>query len=863
MKIRNITPDLFGQFQSAKPLDLPDSPMVVVYGDNEVGKTTYADMAVTLMSPTYDKDLLSRYGGFRAPLKGSIKITGGKDSVTVRFKTDAAIPQKSGVANKRMVDVQNDLWEQMQKIQATIIRNIFRVSSDEITVGTSSKEKFDAYGLGDREGTSIRKTLEKYEAGQKEASREAKGLRGTIVESNSQLRDAQKSTNNHDRVLGEILKLENQIEEIQRKENIERRRQDQVAFCQGAQGTISDGKSAEFELEQIKVDGFLIDTQFSQIEERIRQIIINIEELRIDSIQRELDRLQSDLNTATDAVNASLAPLRLSQEDIVKNPSIMNNQAIVEIQNLLVEKALKRAGLEEESKEQEINGRRNDLIKKSQERVSADANWKKFNLGVTAQEYLASPRISAPISTQSMKSRFLSWSYLIPIIGAGFLLLPISNKQIVGIGISIAYLILLVLLRRTSSPVIVEQGSVGSEQSGAIVILNAANRVNGAEIAQDIEDRAIQDLELDEKERISKISGLSVGIQDILNQHHIRFETSSNVQMFRDYFENLRSTAKKCADETAVIGQVSNQEAELRRAQERLVHLNKEVEEIFLTVGIPFGKAFFASASGAVLALRKLTEDFARQLTLRKKITAKNQLSNGRGDEKEIQLLMESTPDELIRIRDDSAGLLTVLIEDRKKLENDRRIKNGEREILENSSQMSDLRSGLGYLEEQIQDQHLLELQFAIQAHLLRKYATKRAEESKPELVKKVQLMVLKVADDWESLEFPTNDEGIIEDIKVKYKNGSTVSELQLSSGAKSLVYLAMRIAVMHQEASNGLSIPLFCDDPLLYMDTERTRLGLQMLSNAAVGHQIIYFTCKQEIYDLATELMIPVVRIE
>jgi len=123
--------------------------------------------------------------------------------------------------------------------------------------------------------------------------------------------------------------------------------------------------------------------------------------------------------------------------------------------------------------------------------------------------------------------------------------------------------------------------------------------------------------------------------------------------------------------------------------------------------------------------------------------------------------------------------------------------------------------------------------------------------------------MVLKVADDWESLEFPTNDEGIIEDIKVKYKNGSTVSELQLSSGAKSLVYLAMRIAVMHQEASNGLSIPLFCDDPLLYMDAERTRLGLQMLSNAAVGHQIIYFTCKREIYELATEMMIPVVRIE
>jgi hypothetical protein len=68
--------------------------------------------------------------------------------------------------------------------------------------------------------------------------------------------------------------------------------------------------------------------------------------------------------------------------------------------------------------------------------------------------------------------------------------------------------------------------------------------VIGAEIAQDIENRAIQDLELDEKERIAKISKLSSDIQGILNQHHIRFETSSNVQMFRDYFERWLNIVK-------------------------------------------------------------------------------------------------------------------------------------------------------------------------------------------------------------------------------------------------------------------------------------------------------------------------------
>jgi uncharacterized protein YhaN len=34
------------------------------------------------------------------------------------------------------------------------------------------------------------------------------------------------------------------------------------------------------------------------------------------------------------------------------------------------------------------------------------------------------------------------------------------------------------------------------------------------------------------------------------------------------------------------------------------------------------------------------------------------------------------------------------------------------------------------------------------------------------------------------------------------------------------------------------------------------------MLNNASEGHQIIYFTCKQEIRELAEEMKIPVITI-
>jgi uncharacterized protein YhaN len=45
-------------------------------------------------------------------------------------------------------------------------------------------------------------------------------------------------------------------------------------------------------------------------------------------------------------------------------------------------------------------------------------------------------------------------------------------------------------------------------------------------------------------------------------------------------------------------------------------------------------------------------------------------------------------------------------------------------------------------------------------------------------------------------------------------------------------------------------------------MDDIRTRLALQMLKEASEGHQIIYFTCKTEIRELAEEMNIPVVTI-
>ena len=829
--------------------------MVVVYGKNEAGKTTYADMAATLMSSTYDTALVNKYGDYQDTLKGSLDIKEGTDSVTIQF-VRASVPKKGGVKVQREATTKTVLWQRMQSIQGSIIRHIFRVSSHEITNGENSKAQFDAYGLGDRRGTSIRATLNKYESQKSETSKKLGKAKEAKSAKQKDLRNAEKSTGNYEKLLTRIAGLTNQIDSLLVEEANERDRLEQVAFCQGARGTISEGLDAENRLNQIEGDGLLIKTQFARIRERILEIGDEIEQLKIDDKQETLERLQSELDIAVDNVDSVLASLQLSRDEILNNPSITSDVVRVDLLNDLVEKASKRVLLEEEDKPQELTSRKEEIKAITDRLALASTNWKRFNLGVSPQEYSGSPRTSVSTSAQSTGSRFPSWSFLLPLIGMG---VSFVAQEIVGAVLSIAFGIFLFLLQRYLRPSTVGHGLVESVQHDYTIVSDAATEVMDAEKALGAAELALLALERNEANRLTKVSDLLSAIQEILQQHLIQVSASSTARAFTAYFESLKSAVNHCDEERLAKGRLSSQESDLQSAQERLVLLIQEIEEIFLTVGIPFDPAFFSSANGSVSVLRTLSKDFEMQSALREKVASKTQLAKERSDELEIQTMMLSSADELILIKSASEARTTELQDQRRDLETDRRLLDEEREALEDFSQMTNIRSDIESLDEQIRDLQLLEIQFSLQVQLLRKFATKRAEESKPELVKKVQNMVLRVAEDWANLEFLTDDEGNIQNIEVQYKNGSSVSDFNLSSGAQSLVYLAMRIAVMHQEASNGLSIPLLCDDPLIYMDDDRTRLALQMLKEASVGHQIIYFTCKREILNLARDMEIPV----
>jgi uncharacterized protein YhaN len=107
---------------------------------------------------------------------------------------------------------------------------------------------------------------------------------------------------------------------------------------------------------------------------------------------------------------------------------------------------------------------------------------------------------------------------------------------------------------------------------------------------------------------------------------------------------------------------------------------------------------------------------------------------------------------------DSEAQLKTLHIE-REDFESQHREKSEQLQDLEDVSQLSNLRSELDSLNEQLLELQFNRLRLVLQAKVLRKFATQRAQDSKPELVKKVHAMVLNVAHDWKSVEFLTNSD--------------------------------------------------------------------------------------------------------
>ena len=89
-------------------------------------------------------------------------------------------------------------------------------------------------------------------------------------------------------------------------------------------------------------------------------------------------------------------------------------------------------------------------------------------------------------------------------------------------------------------------------------------------------------------------------------------------------------------------------------------------------------------------------------------------------------------------------------------------------------------------------------------------------------------------------------------DFSLKFRNGQpsarTRALLQLSTGSRDQLYLALRLAISEFLSRGVVPVPLLVDDAFATSDDERARIGMRLLlEHVSKQHQVIFVTCHRQ----------------
>ena len=146
MRLTSIAPHRFGK--KVSPLGLKPVPLLVVYGPNETGKTTYVDLAITLLSKSRDGHLLARHGSERDRLVGYIEFEHEEVIHRIAFSESATVMGSyRGNTGWREFSPKNSTAEEtLGAFDDGVVRNLFRVDAVEIIASALLPKFSDEWG---------------------------------------------------------------------------------------------------------------------------------------------------------------------------------------------------------------------------------------------------------------------------------------------------------------------------------------------------------------------------------------------------------------------------------------------------------------------------------------------------------------------------------------------------------------------------------------------------------------------------------------------------------------------------------------------------------------------------------------------
>ena len=92
--------------------------------------------------------------------------------------------------------------------------------------------------------------------------------------------------------------------------------------------------------------------------------------------------------------------------------------------------------------------------------------------------------------------------------------------------------------------------------------------------------------------------------------------------------------------------------------------------------------------------------------------------------------------------------------------------------------------------------------------------------------------------------------------MSIRADGGRPVEVSGLSEGTRDQLYLALRLAALDQQASQGSRMPLIADDLFINFDDRRTEAGLQVLGDVSRRMQVILLTHHDHLVPLARQVL-------
>jgi len=176
--------------------------------------------------------------------------------------------------------------------------------------------------------------------------------------------------------------------------------------------------------------------------------------------------------------------------------------------------------------------------------------------------------------------------------------------------------------------------------------------------------------------------------------------------------------------------------------------------------------------------------------------------------------------------------------------------------------QLADLRLRQGSLEELRAEIGFEVASRRLASLVLQHVADEHQRKNQPDLIRATAKLACSAVDQWAGVEVRV-DGANSTSLMVNMVDGSVVPAVALSTGARAMLYLSLRVAMAeHDTKERGVALPLICDDPLVHIDDERAEAAMSLLAEASKSRQVVMFTCHQRTMEVAKSIGVTTVRI-